>query len=194
MKRLLFFAFILFLLPAAQAQTPDEVIISSDELQYDGDVAVSPSLRQLQTHPKRRTEYSSFFLEATMSLQENGTGGVGFNFAFTPYRIGGYTSWTAYNRHTTLTGGLVIRPLAGIVRTDWQLFGGAAYAMPIDRPFEQPLGFEIGTRFGADADANGGKFAWWSLSLSRLYVNHTVYYTLGLSLNLAGLIGVWVVL
>ena len=195
MKRLFLIAVFAFLLPSLYAQNPDEIVSSSDDLQYDNSLDVSPTLRKTDILSGNDTKYSRFFLESLLAVQRDGSMGLGTTFAYLPNVLGGYVSSAAYHNHDMFTGGLAVRPLAGIVkRTDWQLFGGLAYAKALKQPFKQPVGFEIGTRFGANAEANGGKFAWWSLSFSRLYVNNNTYYTLGLSINLSALFGLWVIL
>lgn len=196
MRRIFICIFLILLLSSARAQNNDEVTSSSGDLEYGSSVSISPSLRKMQNATGSDIEYSHFFVESILALQENGSMGIGINFAFIPNRIGGYATGTIYNPLNMLTGGLVARPLAGIINTDWQLYGGLAYAQSLEaaRGIVNPVGIEVGTRFGARRDTNGGNFAWWSLSLSRLYVNRRAYYTLGLSINLAALLGVWIVL
>lgn len=194
MKRFLLCISLVFLLTSVRAQNNDEVVSSSDELQYESSVGVSQSLHHLQKAAKGDIEYSSFFFEGLTVFQRNNSTRLGLNFSYVPYRMGGYASGALNYSHYMLTGGLVVRPLAGIVRTDWQLFGGVAYAQGLEQFFANPVGFEIGARLGANYNANGGRFAWWSFSLSRVYVDHRAYYTIGLSLNLAALFGAWIII
>ncbi len=190
MKRLLFCVVYIFSLATLQAQVPDEVIASTDDLQYEDSVTVSDAIRPTL---KSQSKYSHFFFEGILALQQNGSFGYGATVAYLPKAVGGYVSASIFQNCTMLTGGLAVRPLASFVRFDWQLFGGMAYAQAIETSFTHPVGFEIGTRFGANARVNGGRFAWWSLSLSRLYINNKTYYTLGLSVDLMALSGLWIV-
>lgn len=194
MKHLFLCISFILLLSHLYGQTNDEVISSSTDLQYDNTVGVSSSLRQLQTAADDGIRYNRYFAECILAHQQNGSLGLGCNLAFVPYRIGGYATGTLYNSLSMLTGGLVARPLAGLVRFDWQLYGGVAYADGMGKTIARPVGFEVGTRFSTRHNANYGNFAWWSVSLSRLYVNKRAYYTIGLSINLATMFGVWLVL
>lgn len=194
MKRILICIVFFVLLAPLQAQVPDEVVASSADLQYEDDVNVSPSIRPALKSLKGGIEYSRFFFEGIMALQRQGSLGLGASFAYLPKWIGAYATAVAYESHSMYTVGPTFRPLAGIIGVDWQLYGGMAYASPITRHFDNRFGFEIGTRFAPSANNSRGQFAWWSLSLSRLYVNKQTYYTLGLSINLIALSGLWIVL
>ncbi len=194
MRRVLLCIVFAMLLVPLRAQVPDEVVASSDDLQYGDDVNVSTAVRPEPKSLNGSSEYSHFFLEELVGIKHWGSMGMGASFAYLPKVLGGYASAVFYRNNTTLSGGLTVRPLAGLVRSDWQLFGGLAYSSGVQTPRSNPVGFEVGIRLGANSDANGGRFAWWSLSLSRLYVDRQVYYTLGLSLNLLALTGFLIVI
>lgn len=187
-----FWILVLLMLPltALKAQSADEVVSGSGDIEFDRNVSVSQPVRQTPANLQEGHEYSHLFVEGLLAYESYGSLGAGATVAYLPEWIGGYASATAYNSHSMYTFGPAIRPLANIASLDWQVFCGLAYAAPITRYFNNRLGFEIGTRFAPNADSDGDRFAWWSVSLSRLFVNQHSYFTIGLSVNLIALTGI----
>lgn len=186
MKRIVLLTLLLLSLHTVRAQSDNEIVSGSSDITYGRDVRAGSTA--LQTNSNRNDDLCHFFLESILGFEQYGSTGYGANFAYVHNWCGGYLSATVYRSHLLYTGGIAVRPLPRMSAFDWQLYGGFAYANPID----SRIGFEVGTRFAANAYTNGGQFAWWSLSVSHVSLNGNSYLTLGLSISLSSICGLWV--
>ncbi len=171
---------LLFLLAVAvgRAQTDDVVVAGSDDLRFSDQVTLSgKSARGILSSG---SHYSSFFFE-TVALYGEGHFGGGFNFTCLPRRWGGYASLLFLSGYVPVTCGVALRPVVAPSFLDWQLYGGLAMGFGM-------AGYEVGTRFSANADANGGSFSWWSASFGFIRIVDARFVTLGLSLDLASIL------
>lgn len=188
MKRLIIILLLALGTATASAQTEDEVMGSTGDLQFKSSVPVAGSRfwNRVTGLTVPDESFSQFFLEGTVGVGWDDLG-VGMNFTYLPKRVGGYASWL----HTLATpdvvsAGVAFRLFENTTYTDWHLYGGVALS--------QGLGVDAGVRVSATPYHNGGSFSWLSFSMGRTYVNGTAFLTFGLSLELIGWTGVWVFL
>lgn len=161
----------------AWAQSDDEIVTGSGDLRFERPEPVATASGLHRTHADNNC--SRFFLEGSYIVGTDNDYGMGVSLAYVPRHWGGYGAlYTLYHRTVGSVGG-VLRPVERPRYLDWQLFAGAA--------FSDAVGYEVGMRFSATADMNGGGFAWWSGSISRLYVDRTAFFTVGFSFDIAAL-------
>lgn len=163
------------------AQEDDEIVIGSTDLQFGNQVplAGNKTLNQIRGI-SAQDDFSHIFCEGTLCIGYDDIG-IGLSLAYVPGHFGGYGSMqfmTYYNNIYSV--GAVFRPVLSLTAFDWQVYAGMAIS--------QNLGFEVGTRLSANGKANEGVFSWLSGSVSRLFVNNTDYYTIGVSVDIVAFV------
>ena len=179
MRRLTLFLFMMSALLTAVAQSGDAVVKSSGDIIFDEESKVV--VERDATDGEKF--FSSFFLEGTVALDDWGSLGAGFSFAYVPSHLGGYGTVQFFDHRVMPCLGVVLRPVVSDFPIDWQIFGGFAVM--------EGVGVEAGMRFGATASGNRGAFGWWSGSLSRIFIGQNTYMTIGVSINVAALTGLF---
>lgn len=174
----------------------DEVVNSTSDIQFSQDVRVagSPFINRMTGLVVGKSQYSCYFLEPLVNLGyserlDNYGVGFGLNAAYVPKRWGGYVNgfYSRYRYTNALLVkyqigmGVVVRPVIEPSSIDWQLFAGPTMG-------GLNWGYELGTRFSVGSLGNTNKFSWVSCSLSMIQTLDGIFYTMGLSLELSGII------
>ncbi len=165
------------------AQNDDEIIGGSP------DIVFTPRQTSL-SESGDGNNCSSVFLEGVVFFGGSRTtskvdAGAGFSLAYVPGHWGGYGTLTFPDRGLMGSFGLVLRPFANPRFMDWQLFAGPALF--------KGVGVEYGMRFSSTRKQNGGAFSWMSASFSYIYLPEWSFFTVGLSIDLFGFWGLFVI-
>ena len=106
---------------------------------------------------------------------------IGINYTYLPERWGGYGSLLFGINHVYLSAGAALRLSNNGSLFDWQLYGGPVYG--------GRLGGELGFRLAMPR--RDGDFCWTSLSTGMIVMPHRVFFTCGLSLELAAMVSAY---
>lgn len=159
----------------------DTIVGGTDDLIFSSKIpmAGNPTVNRLIGLQTYDEPYSHLFCEIEW-LFGGETTGAGFNFAYVPKHFGAYMSLMADEYDPWFTIGAVWRPFTKPAGLDWQIYGGPA--------FTYGIGYEVGTRFSANAKGNfSSAWSWISGSLGVITINGTSYTTLGISLGIISL-------
>ncbi len=131
--------------------------------------------------------FNKFFFEGVALVSAYGETAIGGHFAYIPQQWGGYmavmNSIDYYPSEYLFTPsdwysiGAVFRCSEPRSSSDFQIFGGVV--------FHEGAGFEVGFRYAFENFFGNRGFSWWSLSYSMGHVNHTPFFTIGLSIPAA---------
>lgn len=132
--------------------------------------------------------FNKLFVEGVLLAPSYGNIALGGHIAYIPQQWGGYVavmnSLDYYPSEFLLSPsdwyavGAAFRCSDPRDLADFQLYGGLM--------FHEGAGCELGLRYATDNYFGNRGLSWWSFSFSLGYVNHTSFFTVGLSLGIVG--------